>query len=118
MIGEAFLEVQISRLGYFDPCAFRPSRGDEIPRVVDSPIAEELGSAEEVEQLKQTFHLADTQLDPEPDLWRSWRAAARTSRALCRLRSCDDIYKCDWLGAEEATTSGRGLLAPSRRRLY
>ena len=35
---------------------------------MDSPIAEELGSAEEVEQLKQTFHLADTQLDPEPDL--------------------------------------------------
>ena len=66
--GEAFMEDQISRLRYFGPSARRPNRGDETPRVVDSPIAEELGSTEEVERLKQTFHLADTQLDTEPDL--------------------------------------------------
>ena len=67
-IGEAFLEDQISRLRYFGPSAGRTNRGDETPRVVDSPIVEELGNAKEVERPNQTFQLADTQLDPEPDL--------------------------------------------------
>ena len=118
MIGEAFLEVQISRLGYFDPCAFRPSRGDEIPRVVDSPIAEELGSAEEVEQLKQTFiwqtlSWIRSQTSGGPGVQQRGRVAP-----FAAFDPATIFYKCDWLGAEEATTSGRGLLAPSRRRLY
>ena len=67
-IGKARLEDQISRLRYFGRGASRSSRSDETPRVVGSPVAEVLEDAVEVVQLEQIVRLADTQLDPEPDL--------------------------------------------------
>ena len=66
-IGEAFLKDQISRLRYFGQSASRPSRVDEAPRVMDSPSAEVLVDSGESKHLEQTFPLADTQWDPEPD---------------------------------------------------
>ena len=50
----AFLEDQMSRLRYFGQSASRPIRGDETPRVVDSPIAEVFEDSEEGERLEQT----------------------------------------------------------------